>query len=252
MNIILFEEELINAGIIKLERNDERSIHIKKILRAKEGDSVEAGIINGDTGRALIKQIDDSGIILSFRPDTPPPGLHPLTLVLGLSRPPTVKKVLKEATALGVQRFLLCTTENGEKSYRDSNLLSPENIRKVLIEGARQACCTLLPELSFHYSLNQGLEALSPSEGAEPYAAVALDNYEAEMSLTAYWKNTPPGGGLQSTVLAVGSERGWTANERLLLKTKGFTLCSLGPRVLRTETASIAGAALCLSGMGLV
>ncbi|WP_162510898.1 RsmE family RNA methyltransferase, partial [Treponema endosymbiont of Eucomonympha sp.] len=49
---------------------------------------------------------------------------------------------------------------------------------------------------------------------------------------------------------AVGSERGWTERERGALTEAGFTLCSLGERVLRTETAATAAAALILDAMG--
>ena len=54
-----------------------------------------------------------------------------------------------------------------------------------------------------------------------------------------------------AVVLAVGSERGWTAAERDVLRRDGFVLAGLGRRVLRTETAAIAALALAKSAMGL-
>ena len=254
MNLILFEaDELKNDTRISLSPKDLRSVHIRKILRAKPGDKLEAGIINGKTGMALIEKTDKSGTDLVFTPGAPPAGLHPVSLLLGLSRPPTVKKVLKEATALGVNRFILCGTENGEKSYRKSSLLSDGNIRRVLIEGAQQACCTILPQVSIHYSLKQGTEAAEAVfEKTSAGHLIALDNYEDEFSLTEYWSRQKDKAGKLPVILAVGSERGWTDGERQLLRNRGYTLCSMGKRVLRTETASVAGTALCLSGMGLI
>ena len=68
------------------------------------------------------------------------------------------------------------------------------------------------------------------------------------MPLSALLQSRSP----ERITLAVGSERGWTGAERDLLRENGYTLAALGERVLRTETASIAGTALCLAGMGLI
>ncbi|MDC7226318.1 MAG: RsmE family RNA methyltransferase [Spirochaetales bacterium] len=248
MNLILFNtDEIDNSGRIKLTERDPRTVHMKKILKADIGFSFEAGIINGKQGRATVSAIKDGELTLNFIPESDPVGLHPITLLLGLSRPPTVKKVLKEATALGVSRFILFGTENGEKSYKNSNALKPDKILDVLIEGVQQAVCTQIPEVSIEHSLRCAIEALAAPQGT---LMQALDNYEAVMSLSEYWRNAAPGA--PHTILAVGSERGWTDRERVRLRNSGFTLCSLGPRVLRTETASIAGTALCLSGMGII
>lgn len=257
MNLILFDKDEIiprdesSAFEITLKLTDPRAVHILKILKGTNGSLFDAGIINDKRGKAVIDSITGENIQLSFTPEAEPVGLTPLTLLLGLSRPPTVKKVLKEATALGVARFILCGTENSERSYRDSNALKPDKIREVLLEGVQQAVCTMLPETTVEHSLRCAIEAVTPAQPGT--LLIALDNYEATISLTDFWQNNRPAGRTESeTVLAVGSERGWTNKERDRLRNAGFTLCSLGPRVLRTETASIAGTAVCLSGMGLI
>ena len=53
-------------------------------------------------------------------------------------------------------------------------------------------------------------------------------------------------------VAAIGSERGWTAAERRLFCEAGFTLCSMGQRVLRTETAATTATAIILSQMEIL
>ena len=53
-------------------------------------------------------------------------------------------------------------------------------------------------------------------------------------------------------VAAIGSERGWTANERKLFRERGFTLCGMGERVLRTETAATTAVAIILSNMEIL
>jgi RsmE family RNA methyltransferase len=54
----------------------------------------------------------------------------------------------------------------------------------------------------------------------------------------------------QPVLCAIGAERGWTDRERELLTESGFTLCSMGTRVFRTETACTVAASLILGAMG--
>jgi RsmE family RNA methyltransferase len=68
---------------------------------------------------------------------------------------------------------------------------------------------------------------------------LALDHYESAGSLGAV-RLTPE----SQVVLALGPERGWSAGDRTLLRTHGFGLVHLGPRVLRCETAVVAALTL--------
>jgi RsmE family RNA methyltransferase len=257
MNLILFDENEIlrknsnSTAEILLPLTDPRAIHIIKILKAAEGSRIDAGIVNSKRGKAVVEKITSDAMMLIFMPETDPAGLFPLTLLLGLSRPQTIKKVLKEATALGVNRFLLPRTDLGERSYAESSALKPEKLHALFIEGAQQAFCTSIPECRIEISLESAIRTVK-ADSSTP-RLIALDNYEAVTTLTDYWKHAAPqpDPAIQ-TVLAIGSERGWTDRERDILKTASFTLASIGERVLRTETAAIAGTALCLSGMGYI
>jgi RsmE family RNA methyltransferase len=52
-------------------------------------------------------------------------------------------------------------------------------------------------------------------------------------------------------VAAIGSERGWTDNERRLLEQAGFIRCGMGERIMRTETAVTVAGAIILNSMGI-
>ena len=77
----------------------------------------------------------------------PPP--HPAALALALPRPPSLRKVLQQATALGVKRFLLFASARVEKSYWQSSGLRPEALREQLLLGLEQAGDCALPEIGF-------------------------------------------------------------------------------------------------------
>ncbi len=137
-------------------------------------------------------------------------------------------------TTLGVASLNFIHSDRGERSYRDSSLWKFDEWKRCVLAGAAQAFSTLLPEVTFGTTLSEAIARLSPE-----IARVALDNYAASSSLTAF-----SSGEAASAVIAIGSERGWSPNERAILKDAGFTFAHLGPRVLRTETACVAAVTL--------
>lgn len=209
------------------------------VLRRKRGDSFDVGRVNGPRGKATLEAITEQSIHLRFAWGEPPDPAPPLHLFIGIPRPQTARKVLVEAASLGVASICFFQSERGEPSYAASTLWSSGEYQRHVISGVEQAFCTQLPEVHLFPSAAAAFAAL-PSAGAR----LALDNYEATVPLGEAPLATP-------LVLALGSERGWSPNERELLRHHQFILAHLGPRVLRTETAVVASHAICASRLGL-
>jgi len=233
MNIVLFEPDEIGKA---LALSDERAKHILNVLRRQEGDTFDAGVVDGKRGKATVQSIGDESIDLQFDLQHEEPFLFPIDLIIGLSRPQTNRKILQEATSMGVRSLSFVATERGEPSYATSKLWTTGEWRRYVIAGVVQAYTTRMPQVSFGISLESALEA---NERAE--VKIALDNYEAESALSEVDR------GRGSIALALGSERGWTGAERALLRVHRFQLAHLGSRPLRTETAAVAGIAVLLS-----
>lgn len=233
MNIILFEP---GEAAATLPLADPRARHILEVLRRQPGDSFDAGLVNGPRGRATLTGVSKSEIQLSFAWGAEPPPLAPLALLVGLPRPQTARKVLLEATTLGVSSIDFILSERGEPSYAQSSLWSSGEWRRHLLTGAEQAFCTRLPAVSWDKRMETAL-ALLPADSQR----IALDNYESPVRLGSLRLSAP------SIVLALGSERGWSPRERELLRAAGFHFAHLGERVLRTETAVVAATTLVLS-----
>lgn len=266
MNICLFKSQEIRAP---LDIRDERAQHILKILHKKEGDSFAAGIIDGQAGTATItkidihsvtsergKQFDQGTLSFSFTPESDGKLLHPLVMLIGFPRPIQLKRLLRDMAGLGVESVHLTGTELGEKSYLESDLATSDSGYQMLLEGTEQAASTHVPQLFRHDSLAQCIEAIESHEqqcAVKPPALLALDNIRASESLTSYLQHKPLSApetdGIQRTVSAIGSERGWTEKERQLLEQHGFVRLRMGNRVLRTETAATVAASLILSSM---
>ncbi len=246
MNIILFEEV---PQFIPL--SDRRGRHLKKVLKAGAGDCLKAGLVNGPRGEVRVEAIEPDGYRVSWRESGPAVGLYPLTLLVGFVRPISVKRILREAASLGVERLIFAVTDTGERSYLAANLWKTGEYREYLINGLQTAGGTVLPEVELCGGLREALELVETSPGTtahgEAPVRLVLDNVGGGRPLAQVELTGP-----RAAVLAVGSERGWSERERGLFRQAGFEAVGLGSRVLRTETACSAGAALALARMGFV
>lgn len=237
MNLILFEAA---ETLSPLPRSDPRAAHLLDVLRRGAGGVFDAGLLNGPRGKGTVVSIGESAIELSFAWGAEPPPLDPLSLVIGLPRPQTARKILQEAAALGVASLHFVLTEKGDRSYAQSTLWRSGEWRRHLITGAEQAFCTRLPQVTHGRLMSEVAEA-----GESSGMRIALDNYEAGRGLAALVPAPP-------VTIAIGPERGWSAAERDLLRARGFEMVHLGSRVLRTETACVAAVAIVKAGLGLM
>ena len=241
MNICLFTAEEIKNPLAK---NDERAKHILKILHKAGGDTFDAGIIGGAAGIAKITRISEGGeIFFDFEPKSAGKRLYPLTLIIGFPRPIQLRRLLRDVAGLGVQKVILCGTDLTEKSYLDSNVVSDGSAYQMLLDGTAQAASTHVPALEVAKSLDDVL--VSSLENA---SKIALDNRRASSSLHDFLEHE----GAREVVAAIGSERGWTDRERDLLESTEFSLCSMGTRILRTETAATVASSIILDSMGFL
>ena len=244
MNICLFKSEEIKNS---LKKNDERAKHIIKVLHKKKGDTFDAGIIGGAAGIATITSISEDGeISFSFEPKTAGKKLYPLTLIIGFPRPIQLRRLLRDVAGLGVQKVILCGTDLTEKSYLESNVVSDGSAYQMLLDGTAQAASTHVPLLEVAKSLDQVLKTSSPEW--EMASKIALDNRRASSSLHDFLAHESA----HSVIAAIGSERGWTERERDLLESTDFSLCSMGSRILRTETAATVASSIILDAMGFL
>ncbi|MBO5125245.1 MAG: RsmE family RNA methyltransferase [Spirochaetaceae bacterium] len=268
MNIVLFHSHEINSP---LPLADQRVQHLQRILRKEVGDTFEAGIINGPSGVAQITAWNEEGLSFEFTPTGNGKPLYPLTMIIGFPRPIQLKRLLRDIASLGVSQVHLCGTELGEKSYLKASLSQPEELAAMLKDGSIQAKSTHVPQVFVHRDVAACLEAAAATNSVKVAGntsirvagntsiKVALDNVEPTVSLNKFLMQQEAelkraGASLQEVgvVAAIGSERGWTAAERRLFCEAGFTLCSMGQRVLRTETAATTATAIILSQMEIL
>lgn len=236
MNLVLITESEVAQGF---PTGDPRTQHLRETVGAGIGSTFHVGIENQRRGLATITVLEPT-LRFDVRWEAAPQVRLPLTVVVGLPRPQTAKKLLHDLASLGVDRVVFFEAEKSDPSYAQSSLWREDAWREPLRKGAEQACSCLIPVVAHARDLAAALGNLD----SEIWKA-SLDPYLASGPLGAAAKKFPGG------CLALGPERGWSEAERRALADAGFTSYHLGDRILRVETAAVAGASLMLAGLGV-
>ena len=239
MNLILFEEPFES---VRLEAGDPRAQHLCKVLQVEVGALVFVGFVNGPRARAEVAMKGaDGSFELRVIAAEPAPELMPITLLIGLPRPHTARRILFEGASLGVREMHFFTADHSEPSYAKSRLWRTDEWRERILRGTEQAFGTHLPEVTLHKDIQSALAAQKNGT-----MRVALDNYEAANGLATILPENS-----NSVALAVGPERGWSTAERTIFRESRWELAHLGPNVMRLETACVAAVATIASKLNL-
>jgi len=223
--IVLFDEDFVaDDRVVLLGR---RAEHVRAVHRAKVGESLTVGIADGKTGRGEVLRIDDDELELRVELDRDPPPPLPVTLILALPRPKVLNRVIASATSLGVKRMFLINAWRVEKSYWSTPRLAPDNIRTQAILGLEQARDTRLPSIETRRLFRPFVEDELPAIATGTRALLAHPGAASEC----------PRALSEAVTLAIGPEGGFIEAEVASLQRVGFEPVSLGPRVLRVETA---------------
>ena len=234
MNLLLLEDSDFDPAAgpgVRAVVCGERLRHVRKVLRAKVGDTLEVGRLGGGIGRGRIVELSRERVVLEPGPlDREPPAPLCVTLVLALPRPKFVGRILQAAAAMGVKRILLVETARVEKSYWRSSVMRPESLRRHLMLGLAQARDTVLPEI----------ECLSGRRDLIERLPRVFRDHDRVLVADVSGSEACPSGVVGPTVLLVGPEGGLLAEELASFSQAGAATVSLGPRALRVEHAVVA------------
>ncbi len=231
MNLLLLDPpDLLEEGRARVEGR--RAEHVRKILRAAVGDELRVGRVDGELGRARITAIAPEAVELeiTWTPEQDLPPASEVSLAVAMCRPPTLVKVLSQATAMGVKRFMLFHARRVEKSYWDAEATQPAAMREHMRLGLEQARDTRMPEIESYRRFRPFVEdelfrrpELGPVWVADP-SGVA----------------DPPAGVGGPRIVVIGPEGGFVDFERERFAAMGARTFHMGPRILRVETAVVA------------
>jgi RsmE family RNA methyltransferase len=227
--IILTADEVKSDGTVTL--TDERAEHIRTVLKARVGDDVRTGVLNGLIGTSRVERLDEQTVVLRTQHDEQAPEPW-FDLILAAPRPKVLKRLWPQLAALGAGRIVILNAFKVEKCYFSSQWIAPGHYTPLLIEGLMQVGTTRLPDVQikqrFKPFMEDELDACFPN-------ALRLIAHPGEEAGQGW--NLADG---QRPLLAVGPEGGWTDYELDMFLNRGFVPFSLGSRPLRTDTATIA------------
>lgn len=195
------------------------------------------GVVNGMKGHGEICRIikkHPRSVTLDVQLDQPMNPMPRIDLVVAMARPIMMRRILSQATALGVGTFHVTHANRVEKSFWEATMLEQEKYYDFLWQGLEQSVDTRMPEVLFHRRFKPFVEDFLPSV-IENYSHCLLAHPTGETTLSETVKNSP-----ERILLAVGPEGGWVDYEVMKFREAGFTVCSIGERILKVDTAVVA------------
>jgi 16S rRNA (uracil1498-N3)-methyltransferase len=210
--------------------------HMARVLRAEvgsEADVVAGGRVFHARVAALSNQEVRFNLIAELRAD---PALA-VTLVVSIYKFDRMEWALEKATELGVRTVVPVIARRTEKHLAQAAEKRAERWRRIVHEAAQQSRRSDVPLIHDPTTLAARVRASSTATRivlAEQERTTALRIAIEEAAGQAAGQKMP------ELEIAIGPEGGWAPDEEALFDSNGWRAVSLGPRILRAETAAIA------------
>jgi 16S rRNA (uracil1498-N3)-methyltransferase len=232
--------EALTSKEISITGNDAR--HLALVLRADAGDPVTILDGRGFSYECRLITIHKKEVRAEIIAKAPYSAESPvsITLAQGLPKGSKMDFIIQKATELGVNRIIPLITERSQVRSTEK----ADRWRKIAHSASQQSARERIPEIEEPVDFNEFINNNSlPSpplskevKGGFTQAGIILSEDEKEMNLKKILSCFQ---GTTGITLLIGSEGGFSKDEVSTAIQKGFVSASLGPRILRTETAPI-------------
>jgi 16S rRNA (uracil1498-N3)-methyltransferase len=228
---IFTEQSLSSGAAVTLEEGPSR--HVGKVLRMQAGR--ELILFNGQGGQyqACITHAGKKSVEVEIGDFSESSKNSPLEieLAIGLSKGDRFDFVLQKATELGITKISPLITERSEVKLNAERLEKKmASWQQIIIAACEQCQLNIIPSLAAPQKLEAWLESCESD-----LKLVLHHRSDAKLADMSKPKNL---------ALLIGPEGGLSAEEIQQAQTAGCRALTLGPRVLRTETAPIAALSL--------
>lgn len=225
----------IENGSIEITGDDAK--HISRVLRMTAGDRVIV-VMNQKSYEAEITHVSDQSV--TAIPDSVELKNNELpvrvAIACGLPKGEKLELIAQKGTELGMSEMIPFNAERSIVKWDDKKgAKKQERFQKIAKEAAEQSHRSVIPEIHSPVSMKQLLDISVHYDvlfvADEEDAKAEVRTRFAEQMKSVYGK--------LSMMVVFGPEGGLTRNEAQILKEAGFRTISLGPRILRTETAPL-------------
>ncbi|MDD4238192.1 MAG: 16S rRNA (uracil(1498)-N(3))-methyltransferase [Desulfotomaculaceae bacterium] len=235
--------EQIKSGRVTITGPD--VLHIVKVLRLGTGDNLTVLDGRGKVYEAVVEQTGREAVICAVISESDAgdaPAVR-ITLVQGLPKGDKMDLIVQKATELGVWRLIPLVCERSVvKLIGDKPQRRLERWQRIALEAAKQCRRPDIPEVLPPFEWEEVLTGM-------PDGTVALIPWEEENlePLKKALRESEPKG---DVYVFIGPEGGFASAEVELARSHGIRPVTLGPRILRTETAGLAVLAMILYQFG--
>jgi 16S rRNA (uracil1498-N3)-methyltransferase len=204
--------------------------HLGRVRRVEVGSVVEVFDGRGFATRAEVVAVDKKSVELRAIGHPLPDRVAPLDVILGSALPKGDRAdwLIEKAAEMGVTRLVPLITVRSVVDPRPTKL---DRLRRAAIEAAKQCGRNRVMEIDSPVSLNEFLE-----NAAEPVRLLGHPGGQPFREWLRPARERP-------ATLAIGPEGGFDGNEVAAAVARGWTTVSLGPTLLRIETAALVAVA---------
>ncbi|MEA2174954.1 MAG: rRNA (uracil1498-N3)-methyltransferase [Blastocatellia bacterium] len=227
----------------------EEARHLRDVLRLKPGDEVFVFDGEGLEYRCVVEDARRDGALLQVIGEVSPASQESpldLTLATALLKGEKFDLVVQKATELGVARIVPVMTKLADVRFKDEGEGNKRTSRwqRIALEAAKQSGRARVPEINQPLAFNKLISEDAPAS-LETVRLLFSEREGAGLSdIIKGWSNIPRSNIPKSATALVGSEGGWTDEELAAARDAGWTIITLGGRIMRAETAAITITAL--------
>ncbi len=220
--------------------------HLARVLRAQPGmaaDVVAGGRVFHAEVAAVTLAGEESEVRFNLAGELQADPALPVTLVIAIYKFDRMEWAIEKATELGVAAIAPVIARRTEKHIAQAATKRAERWRRIAREAAQQARRSDEPLIHTPVDLAERVRAASAATRivlAEQERTTTLRHAVDEAIDTAREE-------MPALEIAIGPEGGWAATEEALFDANGWRAASLGPRIVRAETAAIAALAVVAS-----
>ena len=204
------------------------------MLRAHIGQEFDIAA-EGRVRRGRIISVTPERVEFELGEELPAAVLPDITLLLAIFKFDRMEWAIEKATELGVARMVPLIAKRTDSHLASAAVKRVERWRRIAREAAQQSRRDAPPEIAAPARFEEVLSV--PAE-----RRIVLSEAEEQVSL-----KQAVAGFKGSLALAIGPEGGWTGEEERAFREHGWIAASLGPTILRAETAAIAAVSIVLA-----
>jgi 16S rRNA (uracil1498-N3)-methyltransferase len=216
--------------------------HLARVLRAQPGTEADV-VANGRVYRAAIAGVSLQEVSFTLLEEIPSERSLPITLLLAIFKFDRMEWAIEKATELGVATIVPVIARRTEKHLAQAADKRVERWRRLAQEAAKQSRRADIPTIEEPIALSVRLAL----DNTAQHILLAEDEHNTTLRQRIEATLNSSASNLPNFEFAIGPEGGWTPEELALFQKHQWQPASLGPRILRAETAAIATLAIASS-----